>query len=392
MRVAAAVTLASLALGVVGCSDSTTSPSEPAADAGASFATTGTIVGSVKATPDSASIAVGGTVTLSAATYDLNGKPTGKVVNFLSRNTAIATVTSSGVVKGVASGRVWIKEGAYQYKPDSTLIVVGGTTTSPTPSPTPTPTPAPSTSGTNEPAGFSLITSRDWSTKAATTSDRAGAQGWDPIEGKYGNLTIVSDASAPFSASKVAQMKYPAGMTAGRAPGLAQIAYSTPRKQMYVSFYAKVSPTFSGNQSNTNKTIFLWLAGAGNRVFLSMEGGYMNPLYWTVRYQASTTSGANPAPRLGHVNKSAALVTRGQWQKIELLQTVGTPGGKNSTVRLWVNGVLVTTADNVDLIGPSETNITGFNQVQWSPTFGGGGASVPYDMYLWFDHLYASGK
>jgi hypothetical protein len=237
-----------------------------------------------------------------------------------------------------------------------------------------------------------MLTSRSFNSTASSTSDRAGAEGWDPVEGRYGNLSVVSDPSAPRSGSAVAQMKYPAGMTAGRAPGLAQVAFGSAVKQIYVSFWAKTSATFSGNQSNTNKTIFLWLAGAGNRVFLSMEGGFTNPLYWTVRYQAATASGANPAPRLGHVNKAAAMVTRGQWQQIELIQTLGTPGGANSSVRLYVNGTLVTTADDVDLIGPSETNITGFNQVQWSPTFGGGGAAVPYDMYLWFDHVYVSGK
>ena len=286
-------------------------------------------------------------------------------------------------------------------RPDSTPTPPDTQPTPPDTTTPPPPIPQPIPGGSNEPAGFVRISDRDWSCKAAADSDRGpctgspahGSQGWDGVESRYGNLQIVSDPTAPKSGPMVAQMKYPAGMTAGRAPGTAQLPIKTsplPR-QLYVSFWAKTSATFSGNQSNTNKTIFLWLAGAGNRVFLSMEGGFSNPLYWTVRYQASTASGANPAPRLGHVNKAAALVTRGQWQRIELVQTLGTPGGKNSSVRLYVNGVLVTTADNVDLIGPGE-NIAGFNQVQWSPTFGGGGAAVPHDMYLWFDHVYVSGK
>jgi hypothetical protein len=32
------------------------------------------------------------------------------------------------------------------------------------------------------------------------------------------------------------------------------------------------------------------------------------------------------------------------------------------------------------------------NVFNWNPTYGGGGAGVPYDMYQWVDRIYISGR
>ena len=62
-------------------------------------------VASVTVTPASASVAVGATVQLTATPKDANGNPlTGRVITWSSSNTAIATVSGSGLVTGVAAG------------------------------------------------------------------------------------------------------------------------------------------------------------------------------------------------------------------------------------------------------------------------------------------------
>jgi len=33
-----------------------------------------------------------------------------------------------------------------------------------------------------------------------------------------------------------------------------------------------------------------------------------------------------------------------------------------------------------------------WEEMEWSPTYGGAGAAVPADQYQWIDHLYISGK
>jgi uncharacterized protein YjdB len=66
-------------------------------------------VASVSVSPPSATLQVGGTVQLSATTYDAsNNVLTGRVVGWSSANSAIATVSSSGLVRAVAGGSVSI--------------------------------------------------------------------------------------------------------------------------------------------------------------------------------------------------------------------------------------------------------------------------------------------
>jgi uncharacterized protein YjdB len=66
-------------------------------------------VASVTVSPASATIAVGGTQQLSAVTKDSAGNTlTGRVVTWGSSNTAVATVSAAGLVRGVAAGSVTI--------------------------------------------------------------------------------------------------------------------------------------------------------------------------------------------------------------------------------------------------------------------------------------------
>ncbi|HVM42848.1 MAG TPA: Ig-like domain-containing protein [Gemmatimonadales bacterium] len=62
-------------------------------------------VASVTVTPNPASVVVGATVPLTATTKDAGGNVlTGRVITWASSNTALATVSTSGVVTGVAAG------------------------------------------------------------------------------------------------------------------------------------------------------------------------------------------------------------------------------------------------------------------------------------------------
>src|SRR5437879_6284477 len=66
-------------------------------------------VASVAVTPASASIQTGGTIQLTATPKDANGKPlTGRTVAWTSANGAVATVSTSGLVTGVATGTTTI--------------------------------------------------------------------------------------------------------------------------------------------------------------------------------------------------------------------------------------------------------------------------------------------
>lgn len=248
----------------------------------------------------------------------------------------------------------------------------------------------------HEPPGFTPLTDRDFSHKASADRDRGprGSQGWDGIEFRAHNLTLVEDPTAPHSPPMVAQMRYPAGMKSGRAPGLAQLnirARERPRS-LYVSMWVKLSPNFHGNQTGTNKIFHFWIqhdnpgqrSKAGNRIFLSAEGKAKGPLHPQVRLQGVPDERARITPRGG------ATIRRGAWQRWELLLELNTPGVADGRARWWIDGRLATEADDLLVVAAEETGR--FQGVQFSPTYGGGGRPVPEEMFLWLDHVYVSGK
>src|SRR5207237_204186 len=66
-------------------------------------------VGSVAVTPSPASVQVGQTLQLTATPKDANGNPlSGRVITWASNNTAVATVSGSGLVSGVTAGSATI--------------------------------------------------------------------------------------------------------------------------------------------------------------------------------------------------------------------------------------------------------------------------------------------
>lgn len=93
-------------------------------------------VATVTVQPSTATISVGQTVTLSATTKDANGNVlTGRTVTWSSSNTSIATVSSTGVVTGVAAGTATITATSEGKTGTSTVTVtstpVGSVTVSP---------------------------------------------------------------------------------------------------------------------------------------------------------------------------------------------------------------------------------------------------------------------
>src|SRR5205809_349682 len=75
------------------------------ASVSASITVSNAPVATVAVTPASASVQVGQTVPLTATPKDASGTPlSGRVISWSSSNTAVATVSSSGVVSGVAAG------------------------------------------------------------------------------------------------------------------------------------------------------------------------------------------------------------------------------------------------------------------------------------------------
>lgn len=245
--------------------------------------------------------------------------------------------------------------------------------------------PAPVAGYPNQPPGMTLLSDRQFATKAANDRDRAGAEGWDAVEGRYPNFSIVNDPSAPKSGPRVGQFLYPAGFTGGMSPATAQIWFQSPLRTVYLSLWVKLSPNWQGHRSSTNKMLFLWIAG-GTRFFISAEGAGSGPLWAQIRLQGVP----DPRRRL-HANQvPGALVHRGVWQRWELIVTPSTPGQADGSVRWWIDGTLISAYDDLALVRPGES--PEINQLQWSATWGGGGDVVAQDQWVRWDHVMISGK
>ena len=84
-------------------------------------------VASVTVSPGTASVAVGATTPLAATTYDAEGNVlTGRAISWASDNTGIATVTGSGVVRGMTAGNTTVRATSEGQSGSADIEVTGG--------------------------------------------------------------------------------------------------------------------------------------------------------------------------------------------------------------------------------------------------------------------------
>src|SRR6266849_7771792 len=220
-------------------------------------------VASVTLSLASASLTAGQTVQLTATPKDANGNPlSGRVITWTSSAAAVAAVSGSGLVTGVAVGSATItatSEG--QSGTEAVTVSVP-------------PPPPPGGSWTNEPAGFTQLTDRSF---AALLED-----GWQQVPANNPYYSIQVDASAPQSPPYVGEALFPAGFGSGSAPIQVWKAISGYTK-LYLAFWWKESANWYGN-GVADKVIYVWIHGKPS-VYLADVGGGSAPLYPEVRLQ-----------------------------------------------------------------------------------------------------------
>lgn len=203
-------------------------------------------------------------------------------------------------------------------------------------------------------------------------------------------LKIVPDPTAPFGPN-VLQTTFPAGFGPGAAPARfgVYVPNGTPRGgnfapnkgDIYSCFYVKRSSNW-------------YEEGAGTKLFFQRpwgEGG-MNA-YISMSRKAGTTSSrlptmCFPTNETYDCRSSEEEIADGVWHLVETLWIAGTPGEKDGTAKLWVDGKLVIDAKEIMMFPAGTTAHQDF--LMWDPTFGGGGAPVRETQQIYLDHLYVS--
>src|SRR6266849_2793984 len=245
----------------------------------------------------------------------------------------------------------------------------------------------------NEPAGFTTITENSFS---VIPSDR-----WSGSPADLANLSVISDATAPTAPPNVAQGLYPVGLAGGRGPFnyyLAPLA-GNPTK-LYLAFWFKYSSNYVPN-GVVNKIYYIWIHGNPS-ITLDMMADYttqirtQNMPSGSVNYDGSSKSYGSGAgtgsPNLayGQPGSGNVVLTLGQWHLWEQILDCNTAGNFDGTMKWWIDGTLVGWYNNVGFAGSSESHV--WERIAWNPIYGGGGPAVGQNMWLYMDHLHASGS
>jgi hypothetical protein len=317
------------------------------------------VVTSVTVSPATATISRDESVQLTATPLDASGDPLPDApVVWTSSSPGVATVGSSGQVTGVAAGTATIRATSGEVWGQAAVTVT-----------------VPPPPGSREPSGYSMITDRGF-----TALDDAG---WRYNTSSY--FTIVNDGGAPRSCCTVGQARYHAGRSGGSGPVTTWTTFSgRGNTELYVSFWLKLSSNWQGHSSGVNKILFAWIHGDAS-VYLSAQGSGSGTLRPQVRLQAVPDGSHNLAWNVNNVS-----IERGKWHHWEVQLVSNSGGEKNGVARLWIDGTLALDHRDVRYSSASQGRI--WESLYWSPIWGGMGDTVQSDMFMWMDHLYASGR
>jgi hypothetical protein len=287
-----------------------------------------------------------------------------------SSNSGTASVSSSGLVTGVAAGSATITVSASGKTATASITVTGTTTTGSSTVPTPS----------TQPSGLSYITSRPFN---AVTEN-----GWqEPYIMGSGDAVIGSDATSPVNAPHNLLVTDPVGLNAGYTAFSQSYTLSTSPTELFVSVYVKYGSNFTIDQAGITKILYFW---ANDNVptlcictYSTSSSGAFQP---QLRTQDATYSnlGPNVSGQTGYT------FARNTWVRLDVYLKMNSPGNSDGVGEIWANGTLVANYTNVNYVNSS-------SQATWAtisiaPYWGGAGGTIATPQTVQFSGLYASGN
>lgn len=235
----------------------------------------------------------------------------------------------------------------------------------------------------HQPAGLTEIFSQPWSTlPPARGEDEAVWKVRSKFE-RERRFDVVGDPTAPASPPHVIRGLFPAGAKGGSAPFRITRRFDRGYSRLYMCIFTRLDPRFTNNGNvGTKFGFFLTPYSSGPQRL----NHYMN---LTPRFGVNLQSDKGYLNRNMHSRFNFLNAGGGVWHKIEVLIRANTNGIPNGIAQVWVDDRLVLSEYNVKFFYPGQDPL--FTGVTWNPTYGGGHNPVPYDMYQWIDHWYASG-
>jgi uncharacterized protein YjdB len=350
----------------------TTSPPPPPPPAPAPVARVSVSLGST-------SLLVGSTTQASTTLRDSSGNVLlGRSVTWTSSAPAVASVSATGMVSALLAGSATITATSEGISGSASLTVTA-----------PPPPPSGSSTCPNEPAGLATVTDQPWNA-VPPNLNAVDAAGWG-VDRNPENLTIVTDPTAPRSASNVIHGIFPAGGAGGTAPFRVERPFASQRySTIFECVWLMHSPNFTDNGNIGTKVSFY--RGSGQNHYWGFESASgKDQFYFLVELQGgggdrtirtSVTQGPGTAV-------FQALPT-GMWRRYEVLVSANTPGTANGILKVWADGVLIINLSDVAWWGAGQT--PSWIGIAWEPVYGGVLHPIPVTMFQAIDHWYVSGK
>lgn len=231
----------------------------------------------------------------------------------------------------------------------------------------------------NEPPGLSVLTNQPW--------DAVAADGWHSTAG-FTATKITSDPSAPLSPSGVMAGRFHKGGPGGSAPFSLDKSFAASGT-VYQCYAIRLDDFTNNGNTGTKFAYVKATQNAGklqSHTYISLFGGAADQGW--VKFVA--TSSWCPTACEYTASPFRWPAHFGQFVTFESLQIANTPGASNGTAKLWVNGALLVNRTNVPFFAAGAKPTWNLAQIQ--PTYGGGHNPIPFDLWVYVDHWYMSGK
>ncbi len=368
----------------------------------AGVTTTNVPVASVTVSPAAASVQVGQTVQLTVTLKDANGNPlTGRTITWATSNAAVATVSGTGLVSGIAAGSVTVTATSEGQNGTAGVTVTA-------------------------PSGGGTVLFQEGFEDTAFAS-----RGW------YDNTSIAITASQSHAGTHALEAHFLLGATTPTWGGAVRHLFqATPT--LYVSYWVKYSDNWVGSGRPYHPHEFLVLSDldgdydgpSDNWLTMYIEHNYQNGgVPWLAMQDnkaINTSYGTPPINLIGITeNRStggcngvveANVVTtcydappwyngkelhagqvwfqstpgpgyKGNWNHVEayfaINSIVGGIGQANGVMQYWFNGTLVIDRHDILFRTGARPSIN-FHQFLIAPYIGDGS---PADQYMWVDDL-----
>jgi len=338
----------------------------------------------------------GDTLRFSAAAVNSRGGTVpGDSIVWASSNPAVASVDSSGLVRGLAIGTANI---VANYEGASARRQV--TVASPSPYP-------------NEPLGLTRFAEVDFSALPGPAGSQGTLAGnfWTEQSVPY-HLTIVSDPTAPQSPSSVLSVDFEAGTQPGYPVAVdtgyrdfggwagpnafSNIEYS----EYYESTRFKIPTPDFETQEIGAKMLGYWGVSQNNQspdsgigpteLYSMMRGNQYSTSIMTSWNLDMGTQGVTSQYLLQNQNLWKQI-TAGVWHQFECYMKLNDIGSSNGVWKWWLDGVLIGDYENMQFI--SAAYPSGFFGRKMNLIWGGrGGTPKTRTDNVWFDHMYMSGR